>query len=593
MVPSMYTLQPRVRTSSSRSSISPKAARLSHQRTSTGKPYFREIQEHLSSKLGQASNAMNSTYQQLLDSFVDHTFTFKRQHLRPTESNFAPVDEIGEITQVIEIEGEIPADFPDGVYIRNGGNPLYGALQSVSSIFGQSHNIWVEGEGMLHALYFCKTNNSTWSISYNNRYVQSETFRIEKERQKPCFLPMTDGNPPAMLIASVLNTVWCLLLLLHHISSVTFMGLSQMFWKCYMLTAEYAIVYVQLRFQKVMKSMSNTSVFEHAGRVYAASEDDVPHEVDLHSLGTLGSWHLGGEWKLPFTAHPKVIPGSKEMVIFGINAVQPFLTVGIISEDGEKLKQKVGLKLDRCTYCHEIGVTGTYNIIIDSPLTLNPARMLRGAPVLGFEEESYSRIGVMPHYGDADSVIWFYVEPFCTFHLVNCFEEGHEVVVRGFHVPSSAIMGPRQKNLAMDTSSQEPNEENFSRLYAYVQVADCSACFGCGHEIARPKFLGFAKLCLEEKQNIATKIGREDLIKVEYHQLAKNQFCSGVTFVPKATGVYEDDGWIVSFVHDEETNISKVHIIDTRNFESGPIAKITLPQRVPYGLHGAFITKKT
>mgnify|MGYP003702887417 CR=1 FL=1 len=47
--------------------------------------------------------------------------------------------------------------------------------------------------------------------------------------------------------------------------------------------------------------------------------------------------------------------------------------------------------------------------------------------MLEFEEESYSRIGVMPHYGDADSVIWFYVEPFCTFHLVNCFEEGHEV----------------------------------------------------------------------------------------------------------------------------------------------------------------------
>uniref|UniRef100_A0A0E0EKY4 Uncharacterized protein n=1 Tax=Oryza meridionalis TaxID=40149 RepID=A0A0E0EKY4_9ORYZ len=574
----MYTLQPRVCISSSRSSISPKAARLSHQKASTGKPYFREIQEHLSSKLGEASNAMNSTYQQLLDSFVDHTFTFKCQPLRPTESNFAPVDEIGEITRVIEIEGEIPADFPEGVYIRNGGNPLYGALQSVSSIFGQSHNIWVEGEGMLHAVYFCKSNNSTWSISYNNRYVQSETFRIEKERQKPCFLPMTDGNPPAMLIASVLNT---------------------------------------LRFRKVMKSMSNTSVFEHAGRVYAASEDDVPHEIDLHSLSTLGSWHLGGEWKLPFTAHPKVIPGSKEMVIFGINAVQPFLTVGIISEDGEKLKQKVGLKLDRCTYCHEIGVTGTYNIIIDSPLTLNPTRMLRGAPVLEFEEESYSRIGVMPHYGDADSVIWFYVEPFCTFHLVNCFEEGHEVVVRGFHVPSSAIMGPRQKNMVMDTSSLEPNEENFSRLYEwrlnlktrtvagkYLTSLDVALEFpvindkfsGLRHSLnlaARPKFIGFAKLCLEEKQNIATKIDREDLIKVEYHQLAKNQFCSGVTFVPKAAGAHEDDGWIVSFVHDEETNISKVHIIDTRNFESEPIAKIILPQRVPYGLHGAFITKRT
>ena len=52
--------------------------------------------------------------------------------------------------------------------------------------------------------------------------------------------------------------------------------------------------------------------------------------------------------------------------------------------------------------------------------------------------------------------------------------------------------------------------------------------------------------------------GREDRIKVKYHHLARNQFCSGATFVPKVNGTNEDDGWIVSFVHDEGTNKSKV-----------------------------------
>jgi carotenoid cleavage dioxygenase-like enzyme len=81
--------------------------------------------------------------------------------------------------------------------------------------------------------------------------------------------------------------------------------------------------------------------------------------------------------------------------------------------------------------------------------------------------------------------------------------------------------------MVKDTSSPEPNEENFSRLYewklnlktrtvagkyltsldvalefpvindkfssprhryAYVQVADCSACFGGGHEIGIAKY---------------------------------------------------------------------------------------------------------
>lgn len=36
------------------------------------------------------------------------------------QSNFAPVEEIGETVEVTWIEGKIPTDFPEGVYVRNG-----------------------------------------------------------------------------------------------------------------------------------------------------------------------------------------------------------------------------------------------------------------------------------------------------------------------------------------------------------------------------------------------------------------------------------------------------------------------------------------
>uniref|UniRef100_A0ACD5YFK5 Uncharacterized protein n=1 Tax=Avena sativa TaxID=4498 RepID=A0ACD5YFK5_AVESA len=509
------------------------------------------------------------------------------------QGNFAPVEEIGEIREILDIAGEIPTDFPEGVYIRNGSNPLFGALYSSNSIFGKSHDIWVEGEGMLHALYFTKSVDDTWSISYTNRYVQSDTYRIEKELKKPCFLPSTDGDPPAMLIAAALNN---------------------------------------LRYGKAFKNMSNTSVFEHAGRVFSAAENDNPHEIDLYSLGTLGSWNVDGEWKMPFTAHPKVIPRTGELVIFGFNLDGPYLTLGIVSADGKKLKRKVDLELDRCIYCHDIGVTTRYNIILDAPLTLSKERMMRGDPLIEFEKDSYARIGVMPHYGDASSIIWFYVQPFCTMHLVNCFEEDDEVIVRGFHVPSSIIMGLRINDTMKETNNQGLNEEH-SRLYewrlnlktrtvagkyltgkevslefpvinnkyvglrhkyAYAQVVDSPASLAGGPGIVRPKFGGFAKVFLDEREDVTTKdIDREGLIKVEYHHLDRNQFCTGGTFVPKVSGANEDDGWIVSFVHDEGTHKSEVHIIDTRRFGCGPIAKITLPQRVPYGFHGAFVSKNT
>jgi carotenoid cleavage dioxygenase-like enzyme len=38
-----------------------------------------------------------------------------------------------------------------------------------------------------------------------------------------------------------------------------------------------------------------------------------------------------------------------------------------------------------------------------------------------------SRIGVMPRFGDAESIIWFDVENHCSYHLFNCFEDGNEV----------------------------------------------------------------------------------------------------------------------------------------------------------------------
>lgn len=43
-----------------------------------------------------------------------------------SQRNFAPVDELREAVLVTNIEGEIPEDFPEGVYIRNGWyfNPI-------------------------------------------------------------------------------------------------------------------------------------------------------------------------------------------------------------------------------------------------------------------------------------------------------------------------------------------------------------------------------------------------------------------------------------------------------------------------------------
>jgi len=60
---------------------------------------------------------------------------------------------------------------------------------------------------MLHAVYFNKSNLGEWKISYRNKYVNSDTFQLEREKNDVAFVPSADGQPYATLAAFVLNIV--------------------------------------------------------------------------------------------------------------------------------------------------------------------------------------------------------------------------------------------------------------------------------------------------------------------------------------------------------------------------------------------------
>ena len=45
---------------------------------------------------------------------------------------------------------------------------------------------------------------------------------------------------------------------------------------------------------------------------------------------------------------------------------------------------------------------------------------------------------------------------------------------------------------------------------------------------------------------------------MEYHMFEENIFCTGAAFVSKEGSFEEDDGWIITFVHNEDTDVSEV-----------------------------------
>lgn len=76
----------------------------------------------------------------------------------------------------------------------------------------------------------------------------------------------------------------------------------------------------------------------------------------------------------------------------------------------------------------------------------------------------------------------------------------------------------------------------------------------------KSKYGGLAKLYFEEDEK--QSMHGEENVKIEYHWLPQNNFCTGSAFVVKPEAVEEDDGWIVTFAHDENKDASYVCIIE-------------------------------
>ena len=60
-------------------------------------------------------------------------------------------------------------------------------------------------------------------------------------------------------------------------------------------------------------------------------------------------------------------------------------------------------------------------------------------------------------------------------------------------------------------------------------------------------------------------------------------------FVAREEGGEEDDGYLVSYVHDERKGESRFLVMDAKSPELDVVAAVRLPRRVPYGFHGLFV----
>jgi carotenoid cleavage dioxygenase len=75
------------------------------------------------------------------------------------------------------------------------------------------------------------------------------------------------------------------------------------------------------------------------------------------------------------------------------------------------------------------------------------------------------------------------------------------------------------------------------------------------------------------------------------HEFGSNRYGGEGVFVPRPGATAEDDGWLLTFVYDGAKDTSELVVVNAQDMTADPIARIVIPQRVPYGFHGTWITQ--
>lgn len=307
---------------------------------------------------------------------------------------------------------------------------------------------------------------------------------------------------------------------------------------------------------------------------------------------------------------------------------------------------------------HDFGVSSTYTLILDLPLTLDPTNLLRGRPIIHYDRNSPSRFGIFPRR-HPQKVRWFETEPCFIFHTASTWDEpasklseDHEIEVEAVHMVACRYTNG---NMIYSMGAIEPIEKGNcdSHLYYYrFLLSDTknniithqwalsaipfempivptiyartgpNFVYGCssrdaifGAKTGEPMKVdclvkvdvqslinrGIDKKtqsidgCVDKRdiQDIISSDDPHDSIKI--FQAPEGWYAQEPQFVPREDAKEEDDGYLLTLMYDEsqldadghasENSRSELWIIAARDMRS-VIAKIFLPQRVPYGFHG-------
>jgi carotenoid cleavage dioxygenase len=342
----------------------------------------------------------------------------------------------------------------------------------------------------------------------------------------------------------------------------------------------------------------NTNVIGLAGRTFALVEAGARPVELSYELDTLEHCDLGGTLPNGFTAHPKVDPVTGDLHALAYHWALPHLQYVVIGADG-LVRQVEPIEAPDGPLVHDCSITERWMVVYDLPVTFDLDVAMSGAGFpYAWNPGHPARIGLVPLGGRGADVRWFDVAPCYVFHPLNAHDDGDKVVldvVRYERMFDQQRLGPDDgaPNLwrwTIDTATGGVTEEQLSdQPFEFPRVDERLVGrphrWAYGAQVARSgdgNDFGGGLVRVDGKSGDVSVI-----------DLGPGRTGGEWVMVPRHAEAAEDDGWLVSLVHDAAEDRSELVVLPAAEPSAGPVARVLLPTRVPAGFHGNWVPDPT
>ncbi|MCU1360454.1 MAG: 9-cis-epoxycarotenoid dioxygenase [Ilumatobacteraceae bacterium] len=341
--------------------------------------------------------------------------------------------------------------------------------------------------------------------------------------------------------------------------------------------------------------LANTHIVRHAGRIFALEEGSLPNEI-TPDLDTLGPYDFDGRLNTAFTAHPHVCAETGEMHFFGYELVHaPFVTYHVADATGQLIHSQP-IDVPGATMVHDFALSRNHAIFLDMPVVFDLNLAIAGTMPFLWSETYGARIGLLNRDGArrGEQPRWFDVDPCYVFHIMNAWESDDGQVVHldaGRHASMwrggpDAFEPSYLHRWSFDLRTGVVTEQQLDDLaHGFPRIDDrrtgLANRYGWATGTRPGSDAGMHGPSNVFKYDLAT--GQRTL-----HDLGPTVSMGEPVFVPAGPAAGEDEGYLVTFIHDDSTDRSSLVVLDAHDMSVPPLATVALPQRVPVGFHGSW-----